>query len=147
VPEIRLLRDDFDRALYQPRLASTIVGVTALVALALASVGIFGIVSHGAGLRTREIGIRLALGAHAGSIVRTLLRPTLWSGATGAVLGLAGGWPAGRAFAGAPFYVDPLDLAGYVSAIATLLVAASIAALLPAWRTLRQDPLRALRHE
>jgi macrolide transport system ATP-binding/permease protein len=147
VPEIRLLRDDFDRALQQPRLASTIVGVTALVALALATVGIFGVVSYGAGLRIKEIGIRLALGAHAGSIVRTLLRPTLWSGAVGAVLGLAGSWPASRAFAGAPLYVQPLDSAAYVSAGATLLVAASIAALLPAWRTLRQDPLRALRHE
>lgn len=147
VPEIRLMRDDFDRALRQPRLASMIVAVTALMALVLASVGIFGVVSYGASLRTKEIGIRLALGAHAGSIVRTLFRPTLWSGAVGALLGLAAGWPAGRAFAGAPFYVQPLDLTAYVSAGAALLVAASIAALLPAYRALSQDPLRALRYE
>jgi len=146
-PEIRLMRDDFDRALRPSRLASAIAGVTALMALALASVGIFGIVSYGAGLRTKEIGIRLALGAHSGSIVRILLRHTLWSGGVGAVFGLAGGWLAVKAFAGEPFYLQSIDFTTYASAGATLLAASSIAALVPAWRTLRRDPVRALRQE
>jgi ABC-type antimicrobial peptide transport system permease subunit len=146
-PDVRLMRDDFDRALRAPRLASSIVGITALAALVLASIGIFGIVSYGAGLRTKEIGIRLALGANAGSIIRILLRHTVWTGVAGAILGLAGGWPAGRAFAGEPFYVQSLDLGAYASAAGILIVAASIAAMLPAWRTLRGNPLGALRHE
>ena len=141
------MRDDFDRALQPARLGSAVASLTALVALALTSVGIFGLVSYGAGQRTKEIGIRLALGANRGSIARILLRHTLWSGAVGAILGLVGGWPAGRAFAGEPFYLQPLDLAAYASAGVTLLVTASVAALLPTWRTLRRDPLRALRHE
>ena len=95
VPEVRLMRDDFERALKVPRLASSIAGLTGILALGLACVGIFGIVSHSASLRTKEIGIRMALGANGESIVRTLLRHTLWSGGLGMSLGLAGGWPAG----------------------------------------------------
>jgi putative ABC transport system permease protein len=147
LPAVRLMRDDFERELRTPRLASGVAAVTALLALGLACVGIFGVVSYGVGLRTKEIGIRLALGADAGSILRALLRYTLWSGAVGVLVGLAGGWPAGRTFAGAPFYLQHLDLAAYASVGVIFVVTGIIAAFVPAWRALRRDPLQALRHE
>jgi hypothetical protein len=147
VPAVRLMRDDFNRALQAPRLASSIAGLTGMLALGLACVGIFALVSHSAGLRTKEIGIRMALGADGGSIVHLLLRRTFRSGALGMSLGLAGGWPAGAALAGEPFYVQAVDVPAYVAAALIFLAAGSVAALLPTLRTLRRDPLRALRHE
>ena len=69
------------------------------------------------------------------------------AGSPARAIGLIGGWPAGRAFAGDPFYLQPLDVAAYVSTGVTLLSAASLAAILPAWRIVRRDPLRALRDE
>jgi predicted permease len=147
LPEVRLMRDDFDRTVRGPRLTSTIAGLMALLALVLTAVGIFGIVAYGVGLRAQEIGIRLALGASAGALLRMLLRYTLWSGAIGVLVGLAAGWPAGKAFAGAPYYLQGLDLAAYASVGAILFVTGIIAALVPAWRTLHHDPLGALRHE
>ena len=62
-------------------------------------------------------------------------------------LGLAGGWPAGTLFAGEPFYLQPLDLTAYTAAALIFLIAGSTAALLPTFRTLRRDPLRALRYD
>ncbi len=126
LPAVRLVRDDFDRELRGPRLASALAGLTACLALVLAALGIFGVVSYGVGLRTKEIGVRLALGATTGSVLRLLLRYTLVSGAAGLVVGLAGGWPAGKAFAGSPFYLRPLDPAAY--GLVTILLLATGAA-------------------
>jgi len=147
IPEVRLLTDDFTNALRAPAFASGIAGMAALLALVLACLGIFGVVSYGARLRRREIGIRLALGASRGSIKRLLVRQTLWSACLGMALGLAGGWPAGSVFAGDPFYLQPSDAPAYAAAAALVLIAGSVAALLPAFRTLRADPLQALKHE
>jgi predicted permease len=147
IPQIRLMRDDFERGLREPRLASTIAGLTAMLALVLALVGVFGVVAYGVGLRRKEIGIRLALGAGPGAVVRQLLRYTIWSGAVGLVVGLAGGWPFGTALAGAPFYLRRLDVAAYASIGVILVVTGVFAAFLPAWRTVSNDPFGPLRGE
>ena len=147
VPEIRLMRDDFDRTLRGPSIAGWIAGLVSLLALALACLGLFGVVSHGARVRTKEVGIRLALGAQGGEIVRMLLRQTVWAAAAGTTLGIAGGSLLTRSLAGAPFYLEWRDPAAYLAAAAVLAITGAIAAILPAWRTLRANPLAALRQE
>ncbi len=147
VADARLVRDDFDRSLAAPRRAAALAWATSVLALGLASIGLFGVVSYGAGLRLKEVGIRLALGAGRRSIVGLLVRPTFWTSAAGMLTGLAAGFPLGRALAGSPFYLDPLDAWAYGLATATFLGAGAVAALLPAWRLLRGNPLHALRHE
>jgi ABC-type antimicrobial peptide transport system permease subunit len=77
------MRDDHARLLQLPGIVSSIAGGVALLALVLACLGVFGVVSHSARLRNREVGIRLALGAPRPSILRTLLRRTAWASGTG----------------------------------------------------------------
>jgi predicted permease len=145
VPDVRLMRDDRARLLQVPRVVSSVAGGVALLALALACLGVFGVVSHGARLRTREVGIRLALGAPRPSIVGTLLRRTIWASGTGLMLGLAGALALSRGLGGAPFFVQSRDPLPYVVAVLTLALAGTAAAVLPTLRSLRADPLRALR--
>jgi predicted permease len=147
VPEIRLMRDDFERSLEPSRIASSIAGAIALLALVLACLGIFGVVSHGARLRIKEVGIRLALGARGGEIVRILLRQMVWAAGLGLVLGAAGALLLTRALAGEPFYLEFRDPTAYAAAIALLALTGALAAVTPALRSLRADPLRALRQE
>lgn len=147
IPEIRLMRDDFERTLEAPRLASSIAGAVSTLALVLACLGLFGVVSHGARLRTKEVGIRLALGALGGEIVRILLRQTIWSAGIGMVAGVAGAFTLTRILAGAPFYLEPYDPAAYAAAIGVLAFTGAVAGIVPVLRTLRADPLRALRQE
>jgi predicted permease len=146
-PEIRLMRDDFERALEPSRLASAIAGAIALLALVLACLGIFGVVAHGARLRIKEVGIRLALGARASEIVRILLRQLAWAGAVGLALGAGGALLLTRTLAGEPFYLEFRDPAAYAAAVALLAFSGACAAIAPALRTLRADPLRALRQD
>ena len=118
-----------------------------MLALVLAGLGLFGIVSHAARLKTKEVGIRLALGARASAIVRVLLRQTLRAAGVGLALGVGGSVLLTRVLSGAPFYLNSRDPAAYAAAILVLSATAAAAALLPAWRSLRADPLRALRQE
>ena len=113
----------------------------------LASIGIFGVVAYGVAARSKEIGIRLALGASAGALLRLLLRYTFWSLAIGMIAGLAAGWPLGKSFTQPPYYLQPLDLTASVAVGALFLTIGTIAAVVPAWRALTNDPMRGLRHE
>jgi putative ABC transport system permease protein len=145
IPNVRLMRDDHARLLQVPSVVSSIVGGVALMALALACLGIFGVVSQGARLRTREVGIRLALGAPRPSIVRTLLRRTIRATGTGLTLGVVGALALSRGLGGAPFFVQSGDPLPYVVAALTLALAASAAAAIPTLGALGADPLKALR--
>jgi hypothetical protein len=145
--EARLMRTDFEQKLRGPRMASLLAGLTALLALSLACLGVFGVVSYGASLRTKEIGIRVALGAGNGAIVRLLLRQLTGPALLGILIGMAASLPVGRAFEGDPFYLDSQDTLAHAAAMLALFAAGGLAALLPTLRALRGDPLQALRHE
>jgi len=97
--------------------------------------------------RTREIGIRLALGARALGIVRTILSDTAGAVAAGAAGGLLGGWYLSRFVESLVFEVAPGDVIALVVPLATLVLAAALSALLPALRAARLDPATALRDE
>ena len=144
---IRTLAQHVDRSLYVDKLRAELIGWLAALALVLAAVGIYGVVSFSVAERTREVGIRLALGANP----RAVLGMVLGSGLRLAVIGLVGGlllatWLT-RAIASDLYGVtttDPVTLAG---ASAVLLAVAALATLVPARRATRIDPIMALRGE
>ncbi len=144
-PVVRLMRMDFAEHAQPVRVASAVAVSTGLLALALACIGVAGIVSFVATRRVKEIGIRLALGASSLAAVRTIVGGAVTTAALGALPGLGGGWLVGRLLAGEPFYAEPMDGWPYVGAALALLLAAGSAAAWPAWRLLRADPIRALR--
>jgi putative ABC transport system permease protein len=127
------------------RFALTLFGAFAIAALVLAAAGIYGILAGGVVERSREIGVRAALGATRGRIVGLVLRDGLRLTAVGVVLGVAGAVAATRALASLLFGVSPLDPLTFASVIVVLGAAAAIACAIPAWRAARVDPVIALR--
>ncbi|HEV2422981.1 MAG TPA: ABC transporter permease [Candidatus Acidoferrales bacterium] len=118
-----------------------------IVALALAAVGIYGVLSGSVTERTREIGIRLALGAPPRNILSLILLRGMKLTALGAIIGLGGAVAASQAIASELFGISPLDVATYVTVTLILAGLAVIACWIPARRASRVDPIAALRHE
>jgi putative ABC transport system permease protein len=138
-----LLNEDLGRDRVTARL-STLFGV---MALALASIGLYGVLSYGVSRRVSEIGVRLALGAPRYRIVALVVRDALGVVAVGSILGLAGALASARLIDSLLYGLtarDPITMAG---ATAIILVVAALAAAVPAWRAARTDPLAALRRE
>lgn len=146
-PVVRLMRMDFAERAQPVRVASAVAASIALLALALACIGVAGIVSFVASRRVKEIGIRLALGASSLAAVRAIVGGAVVTAALGALPGLGVGWLVGHLLAGEPFYAEPMDAWPYAAAALALLLAAGSAAAWPAWRLLRADPTRALRFD
>ena len=129
------------------RLGATMAGIMGLIGLALAVVGVYGVVSFAASQRTHEIGIRTALGASRRDILKLVLGQGLTIVVAGVVVGLIGGWAMTRAlarFAAGPSDVGVLIFGG---AAALLLGVALLACWIPARRAMRVDPMEALRYE
>jgi ABC-type antimicrobial peptide transport system permease subunit len=137
----------FEERLRPRQIAGSIASLTGALALSLACFGIFGLVAYGVAMRTKEIGIRRALGADTGSIVRLLLRQLALPVALGMLAGTLAGVAVGRALGGEPFYLPATDAAAPAVALLVFALAAALAALVPATRALGTDPLRALRHD
>ena len=119
----------------------------AAVALALAAIGIYGILAGAVTERTKEIGLRAALGATRGQIVAVVLRQGVVLTAAGAVAGLAGAALATRALSTLLFRVSPLDPTTYAAVVVLIVAVATAACVMPAWRALTVDPSAALRAE
>lgn len=119
----------------------------ALVALALAATGIYGVLSGSVSERTREIGVRSALGASRGSILGLIVRQGMTLTLLGAVIGLLGASAASRALVTLLFGISRLDATTYTGVTAILLLVSAAACLLPAWRAARVDPAITLRAE
>jgi putative ABC transport system permease protein len=136
-----------DASLKPRRFNLLLLGAFSLAALALAAVGVFGVMSSATAERTREIGVRLALGARPGEVLRLVLR----EGAALAALGLAAGAAlslvAGRFLRALLFGVQPLDPVAFAAGAILILTAALVATLVPAYRAARVDPVIALRGE
>jgi predicted permease len=143
--EVRTLDQLMEASLARTSFTLVALGVAALVALILGTVGIYGVVSYVVSQRTREIGVRMALGADAGRVRTLVLRQGLRVVLVGVVVGIVAAGLSSRVLATLLFGVDTLDPVTYL-AVAALLVLVSVAATwVPAWRASRLDPVLALR--
>jgi putative ABC transport system permease protein len=131
----------------QPRFYATLVAIFAALALVLAAVGIYGVMSYGVSQRTQEIGVRLALGAGARQIFTLVVGESLALAATGLAIGLVGAMAVGRALRTLLFGVASSDAPTLLSMSAVLLAVAFLASYVPARRAMRTEPVEALRVE
>src|SRR5262245_58768803 len=136
-----------DESLAQERLISTLSSFFGLLSLLLAAIGLYGILAYSVSRRTREIGIRIALGAHPGAVLRMVLRQGLILTLLGGGIGLAASLGATRLLASQLFDVTPTDPVTFVVAPILLLTVALLAGLVPARRATNVDPLIAIRQE
>jgi predicted permease len=146
-PKFQTLEQNFSTATASRRFNLTLVAVFAAVALALASLGIYGVLAYSVAQRTREIGIRMALGAQAGEVGRMIVGEGFRLAALGVVLGLAGAFALTRLLENLLFGVKPTDPVTYAGTVAFLVGVALAACWLPARRAARVDPIVALRYE
>jgi len=133
-----------DQSLWAAKMTAGLLAVFGLLALVLASVGLYGILAYSVTRRQREIGLRMALGAAGGDVLRLVLRQGLTLVGVGVAIGLAGAAAVSRALASL-LYGSPTDLASFGGAAVALVVVATVATWLPALRASRVDPLVALR--
>lgn len=147
VHDIATLNERMDATLTDERFRTTVLAVFAGVALLLATLGLYGVVSHAVSQRTREIGIRMAIGARPDGIRRWVLRESLLLAVAGVVVGLFVALLLTRALQSLLFGLDPLDPATLLGAAGVLLGTSVLAGWIPARRATRVDPMEALRYE
>ena len=143
--DIRTLNDVVGRTIARPRAISVLGSVFALVALVLAAVGVYGVMTYSVKERTQEIGVRMALGASAASVFRLVLSQALRLVLAGVATGLLAAVALTRLLAGLLFEVEPLDPVTFAATSLALVTIATVAAYLPARRGMRMAPVDALR--
>lgn len=147
VTDIAKMPDLIDASVSQQRFRTFLIGLFAVMALVLAATGIFGVISYSVSRRTNEIGVRVALGASRGAVVRMVLRETLILAVAGLAVGLPSALAASHLIGHLLFGVsanDPVTLAVVALILAGV---AAVAGYVPARRAMRVDPLIALRYE
>jgi predicted permease len=147
IDQPQAMREVFEGSINQPRHLTTLLLGFAAAAVALAAVGIFGLLSYVVAARRREIGVRMALGADRRAVVRMIVARGLWLAGTGAVIGLAVALVATRWLAESLFQVSPTDPATLALVTLALLAVALVACWVPAHRAAATDPVQALRAE
>jgi predicted permease len=147
VSDIATMEENIDDSLASQRLTMTLLGVFAGLALILASIGLYGVMALIVTQRTREMGIRFALGASRGDVLRLVLGQGAVLVGMGLIAGLLSAFFASRALRSVLYDVAPLDPAALISALLTLSLVALIACFLPARRASLVDPIEALRME
>lgn len=145
--DVKTLKEHMQLALFPARVAAMVLGVFGLVALLLSAIGIYGITSYAVSQRTHEIGIRMALGAQLGDVLRLVLNHGLKLTLIGAALGLVGAYLATRAITAVLYGVSATDPLTFVSVSILLIAVALLACYVPARRATKVDPLIALRNE
>jgi putative ABC transport system permease protein len=145
--DVKTMRQRVSESLANDRFNSLLFGSFGAVALLLAALGIYGVMSFAIAQRTREIGLRMALGAERGRLLRDVLRQGTMTALAGCVAGSAGAWLAVRSLRGIVHGVGDLEPGPFVAVVLTLVTVALLACLVPALRAASVQPMAALRHE
>jgi ABC-type antimicrobial peptide transport system permease subunit len=144
---VRTMRTQVERTLMQDRLLATLASAFGLTALFLVAVGLYGVIAQWAAQRTREIGVRMALGASGGSVRWLVLRQAVAMTLIGLLVGIPAALMASRLLRGLLFGVGPMHPPTVIGAALVMFTVAALAAYLPARRASRIDPMAALRVE
>jgi putative ABC transport system permease protein len=147
ITRVRTMDEVTAEATERPRFRALLVGAFAAIALGFASVGVFGVLTFTVRERMREFGVRVALGAAAGDIVRLVLAQGARVAGAGVLIGLAGAALLTRTLASLLVGVTPLDPVTFVAAPAVLVLSALAACVVPALRAIRVDPAITLRQD
>ena len=147
VPKLKPLPELVSQTLSQSRFNTGLLGAFAAIAILLAAVGIYGVIAYSVTQRTKEIGIRMALGAQRKQMLAMILRQSLTMAAIGIGLGLFGAFAATRLLSALLFGVGTTDLLTYGAVVILLGAAALLAGFFPARRAMKVDPVIALRYE
>jgi ABC-type antimicrobial peptide transport system permease subunit len=146
-PRVRPLTVQVERSLARERLMTTITGVFSALVLALAAIGIYGLLAYWVTRRTQEIGVRLALGAARSGVMRLVLGDAVRMLAIGVVIGVPAAWGLTRFISSMLFGLSPNDLPTLAGAALVLLTTGLVAAFVPARRAMRVNPVVSLRYE
>ena len=147
VTEVATLEQVVGESIEQPRLTMFLLGIFGLVALTLAAIGIYGVMAYAVAQRTREIGIRMALGAQTLDVLKLVVRSGMMLAAIGVAIGLGGAFALTRLLASLLFEVTATDATTFAIVSVGLLAVALLACYIPARRATKVDPLVALRYE
>jgi predicted permease len=149
VPVVRFreMESVYSESIQRPRLLAQLLSIFAGLALLLASIGIYGVLSYLVAERRREIGIRMALGADRSNVITQVMKQGLLLTSIGGVVGLIGVFGLNRLIASLLFGVQPTDAATVIEVIALIAAVAAVACWLPAWRASRLDPNVVLRED
>jgi ABC-type antimicrobial peptide transport system permease subunit len=145
--DVRTQRQQIDATISQQRVFASLTAAFGILALALACVGVYGIMAYAVSQRTNEIGIRLALGARRRQVRGMVLKEAGWLAAVGVVVGVAVALWLGQLVKSMLYGLRPSDPASLVGAAGLLLGVALLAGWVPAMRASRVEPIEALRHE
>ena len=143
--EVITLQEQLERSTSPQMVAVTLVGTLGGLALLLAAIGLYGVMSYAVSQSTRELGLRMALGADASNLLRLVMSRGLALTAGGVLLGAAVALALTRLLGNLLYNVSPRDPLAFGSALAVMTIASLAACFLPAWRAMRTDPARALR--
>jgi ABC-type antimicrobial peptide transport system permease subunit len=147
VSGLKTMSAQIGESLFVERMVAALSAAFGLLATLLATVGLYGVMSYAVACRTREIGIRMALGAHARGVRAMVLKEVGWLAAVGVAIGLPSGYTLGRLVESQLFGLTARDPLTFAFATATLLLSALLAGYVPALRATRVDPMVALRYE
>jgi putative ABC transport system permease protein len=141
------LQEQVDRMGYSQRLAVTLVAIFGAMALFLAAIGLYAVMSYSVSQGTRELGLRMALGAAGGDVLRLVLSRGLRLTAAGIIVGAIAAFVLTRLMGNLLYNVSPYDPLAFGSALVVIAIASLTACFLPAWRATRIDPVQALREQ
>jgi ABC-type antimicrobial peptide transport system permease subunit len=147
ITNVQTVRQALDQALWAPRMAASLLGAFGALALVLAALGVYGVVSYSVAERTQEFGIRMAMGARPADMLRMVMRQTLLTASVGAGFALVVAYASTRRLGNLLIGVRGNDPATFAAMLAVILVVAVAATAWPAWRASRIDPLVALRFD
>jgi putative ABC transport system permease protein len=143
--EVITMWEQVDRMSWPQRAAVTLLVAFSAIALLLAGIGLYGVMSYSVSQSRRELGLRMALGANGSDLLRLVIAQGIRLTMAGTMIGVGAAWLSTRLMGDLLYKVSPRDPSVFLSALVIMMIAGAAASLMPAWKALRTDPVRALR--